>query len=94
VFPKEPYAPQEAGEGYAIGLLIRDALEKAGVTDSKKLRDTFASIDSPSILPGNAIRFAANGQNSAIVPILAGWKGGELHTMWPKEYQTVTPDLP
>jgi branched-chain amino acid transport system substrate-binding protein len=93
-FPKEPYAPQEAGEGYAIGMAIRAALETAATTDPKKLRDTFAAIDTPSILPGNAIRFAPNGQNSAMVPILVGWKGGKLHTMWPKEYQTVAPDLP
>jgi branched-chain amino acid transport system substrate-binding protein len=92
-FPKEPYAPQEAGEGYAIGLLIRDALETAASADPKKLRDVFASIDVPSILPGNAIRFAANGQNSAIVPILVGWKNSELHTLWPKKYQTVKPDI-
>jgi branched-chain amino acid transport system substrate-binding protein len=93
-FPKEPYAPQEAGEGYAIGMVIRDVLEKTASTDPKKLRDALASVDAPSILPGNAIRFAENGQNSAIVPILVGWKNSRLHTMWPKEYQTVTPDLP
>jgi branched-chain amino acid transport system substrate-binding protein len=92
--PKEPFAPQEAGEGYAIGMAIRDALELSATTDPKKLRDTFASIDTPSILPGNAIRFAPNGQNSAIVPILVGWKSGKLHTLWPREYQTVVPDLP
>jgi branched-chain amino acid transport system substrate-binding protein len=93
-FPKEPYAPQEAGEGYAIGMVIRDVLEKTASTDPKKLRDALASINAPSILPGNAIRFAENGQNSAIVPILVGWKDSKLHTMWPKEYQTVAPDLP
>lgn len=93
-FPKEPFAPQEAGEGYAIGMAIRDALEISATTDPRKLRDTLASINAPSILPGNAIRFASNGQNSAIVPVLAGWKNGKLHTLWPREYQTVVPDLP
>jgi branched-chain amino acid transport system substrate-binding protein len=93
-FPKEPYAPQEAGEGYAIGMVIRYVLEKTASTDPKKLRDALASVDAPSILPGNAIKFAENGQNSAIVPILVGWKDSGLHTMWPKEYRTVTPDLP
>jgi branched-chain amino acid transport system substrate-binding protein len=93
-YPSEPLVPQEAGEGYAIGLLIARALEDAGSDDPKKLRDAIAAVDMPSILPGKRIQFADNGQNKDIVPLLVGWKDGALHTMWPKEYQTAEPVLP
>jgi branched-chain amino acid transport system substrate-binding protein len=92
--PNEPLVPQEAGEGYAIGLLIHDAIEKAKSTDPKAIRDAIASLDVQSILPGERVKFAANGLNIGIVPILVGWKDGQLKTLWPKKYQTAVPDLP
>ncbi len=92
--PAEPLVPQEAGEGYAIGVLIGQALEQAKSADPKTLRDTIAAIDTPSILPGERIRFDAHGQNRDIVPILVGWKAQQLHTLWPKRYQTAQPNLP
>ncbi len=93
-YPSEPLVPQEAGEGYAIGLLIGRALEGAGSDDPNKLRDAISTIDIPAILPGGRIQFAENGQNKDIIPLLVGWKDGALHTMWPKEYQTTQPALP
>ncbi len=93
-FPAEPLVPQEAGEGYAIGLLIGQALEQAGVADPKKLRDTLSAINVSSILPGERIRFDAHGQNVDIVPILVGWKDKQLHTLWPKRYATAQPEMP
>jgi branched-chain amino acid transport system substrate-binding protein len=92
--PNEPYPPQEAGEGYAIGMVIRQVMEKTASADPKKLRDALAVVDATSILPGSGIRFAANGQNSGILPVLVGWKNSKLLTMWPQQYQTATPDLP
>jgi branched-chain amino acid transport system substrate-binding protein len=93
-YPAEPLVPQEAGEGYAIGVLIGQALEQARSADPKALRDALAAIDEPSILPGERIQFDARGQNKDIVPILVGWKDKQLHTLWPKQYQTAEPALP
>ncbi|HKM64076.1 MAG TPA: ABC transporter substrate-binding protein [Acidisphaera sp.] len=93
-YPSEPLVPQEAGEGYAIGLLIGQALENAASDDPKKIRDAIAAIDMPAILPGGRIQFAENGQNKDIVPLLVGWKDGVLHTLWPSQYATAQPSLP
>ena len=73
--------PQEAGEGYAIGLLIRDAIEKANSADPKAIRDAIASLDVKTILPGERVAFAANGLNTGIIPILVGWQDGKLKTL-------------
>jgi branched-chain amino acid transport system substrate-binding protein len=93
-YPDEPLVPQEAGEGYAIGLLIRDAIDAAKSADPKAVRDALAKTNAPAILPGGRVEFAENGMNKAIVPILVGWKDGKLQTMWPKQYQVVAPNLP
>ena len=93
-YPKEPYPPQEAGEGYAIGWLIKEVLEKARSTDSKVIRNTLASIDIPTILPGRRIGFDENGLNKHMVPIMVGWLDGELRTVWPYEYKTRDPFIP
>lgn len=93
-YPNEPLVPQEAGEGYAIGLLIHSAIEAAKSADPKAIRDALAKTSASSILPGGKIEFAGNGMNKAMIPILVGWKDGKLQTMWPKQYQVVAPDLP
>jgi branched-chain amino acid transport system substrate-binding protein len=93
-YPSEPFPPQEAGEGYAIGMLIRSALEKAASDDPKKIRDAIAAIDEETILPGERVAFAENGLNKHIVPILVGWIDGSLRTLGPKQYRTATPLLP
>ena len=93
-FPNEKLLPQEAaGEGYAIGVLMGDVLEKAKSTDPKVLRDTIAAIDAPSILAGEKVKFGPNGQNVHAVPLLVTWFDGTLHTIWPKKYQTMKPKL-
>lgn len=92
--PNEPYPPQEAGEGYAIGYLIKAALEAAGSSDPKKIRDALAKIDVPAILPGRTIRFDEAGLNTNGIGILVGWNKGQLRTLWPKEYQATPPELP
>ncbi len=94
-FPDEKLLPQEAaGEGYAIGLLMADVLEKAKSADPKVLRDTLAGMDVPSIYPGERVKFDATGMNIYAMPILVTWSDGKLYTIWPKKYQTIKPQLP
>ena len=85
--PGEKFAPQEAGEGYAIGQLIGQTLEKAASTDPAKLRDTLATISAQTIMPGGPIEFDSTGLNKNSIPIMVEWQNSELHTVWPKEYQ-------
>ncbi|MDE2335237.1 MAG: ABC transporter substrate-binding protein, partial [Rhodospirillales bacterium] len=93
-YPKQPFAPQEAGEGYAIGQIIAAALEAAKSRDPRTIRDALTHTNLQTILPGGPVQFAANGQNKNAVAILVSWINGELRTLWPKPYAAVTPVLP
>lgn len=94
-FPQETLLPQEAaGEGYAIGLMMAEALERAKSRDPKVLRDTIANMDVPSIMPGERVKFGPNGMNLNATPILVSWSDGKLYTVWPKKYATLKPKLP
>ncbi len=92
--PDQTFAPQEAGEGYAIGQLIGQALEQAASTDPAKIRDVLASISAPSIMPGGPIEFDATGLNKNSVPVMVEWQDSVLHTVWPKQYQVTPLQLP
>jgi len=90
-FPDQKFAPQEAGEGYAIGQLIGAAIEAAGSPDPVKVRDALAAIKVQTILPGGPVEFDTFGLSRHAVPIMVQWQKGRLRTIWPKEYQTTSP---
>ena len=93
-YPDQKYAPQEAGEGYAIGQLIGQALEKAASTDPTKIRDVLSTISVPTVMPGGPIEFDPTGLNKHSIPVMVEWQDGVLHTIWPKEYQARPPQFP
>jgi branched-chain amino acid transport system substrate-binding protein len=89
--PNETFVTQEVGQGYAIGILIGQALEQTKDGSAQQIRDALAKISVPTFLPGGVISFDERGQNKNIVPILVQWHDGALHTIWPKQYQTEKP---
>ena len=46
-YPNQPYPPanEQLGQGYVVGMIIRQALEKSGSRDRQKLRDVLASAE-------------------------------------------------
>lgn len=42
-------------------------------------------------MPGGAIDFDETGHNTLAVPIIIQWKGGEQATVWPKQFEKVSP---
>lgn len=93
-FPDEPFAPQEAGEGYAIGEIIAAALEKTASADAKKLRDAIAQSDVQTVLPGGPVSFLDTGMSKNSKGILVSWIDGKLRTVYPKADATISPPLP
>ncbi len=93
-YPDEPFAPQEAGEGFAVGEIIAAALERAGSADPKKLRDSLMQTDAQTVLPGGSVSFEANGMRKGSTGILVSWIDGKLRTVFPKEDATISPPLP
>jgi branched-chain amino acid transport system substrate-binding protein len=95
-YPTQPYPPanEQLGQGYVIGLIIRQALEKAATRDPKKIRDVIASTEFTNLpYPATKVKFGDNGLNVYNQEILAEWMKGELRTVWPKNVQAIQPLL-
>ena len=95
-YPNEPYPPanEQLGQGYVVGMIIRQALEKAATRDPKKLRDTLAEMEFTGLpYPATKVKFGPNGLNVHNKEVFAEWIKGELRTVWPKDVQAVPPVL-
>jgi branched-chain amino acid transport system substrate-binding protein len=95
-YPDEPYPPanEQLGQGYVVGMIIRQALEKAATRDPKKLRDTLASTEFTDLAyPATKVKFGDTGLNVLGKEVFAEWIGGQLRTVWPKDVQAVQPVL-
>ena len=95
-YPTQPYPPaaEMLGQGYVMGLIIGQALEKAASRDPKKIRDVLASTEFTGLpFPATKVKFGDNGLNVLNQSILTEWLKGELRTVWPKEVQAVQPVL-
>jgi branched-chain amino acid transport system substrate-binding protein len=95
-YPTQPYPPanEQLGQGYVIGLIIRQALEKVASRDPKKIRDVIASTEFTNLpYPATKVKFGDNGLNIYNQEVLAEWMKGELRTVWPQSVQTIQPLL-
>jgi branched-chain amino acid transport system substrate-binding protein len=95
-YPTQPYPPanEQLGQGYVIGLIIRQALENAASRDPKKIRDVIASTEFTDLpYPATKVKFGDNGLNIYNQEVLAEWMKGELRTVWPQSVQTIQPLL-
>lgn len=96
---KVAFMPQESGETYAIGWIIKEALERAASTDPAKIRDALAQLDLSqsdglgAAFPGKRLAFDEKGQNKHVVPILVEYIDGVPRTVWPAAEATTAPVL-
>ncbi|MFD1037387.1 ABC transporter substrate-binding protein [Virgibacillus byunsanensis] len=87
----EPFAPQEAGEDYAMVYALKEALETAGTSNPEEVRDAVANLDIPSIMTGGNISFDETGMNADVIPALVEWIDGVPRTVYPKEISSTEP---
>jgi len=95
-YPNQPYPPanEQLGQGYVVGQIIRQALEKTASRDPQKIRDTLASAEYINLpYPATKVKFGENGLNVFNQEVLTEWMRGEIRTVWPKDVQTVAPLL-
>jgi branched-chain amino acid transport system substrate-binding protein len=95
-YPNQPYPPanEQLGQGYVVGQIIRQALEKTASRDPQKIRDTLASTEFINLpYPATKVKFGENGLNIYNQEVLGEWMKGELRTVWPKDMQAVPPLL-
>ena len=86
------FMPEQAGEHYAMIWTLKDAIEKAGSSDPKKIRDALASIEitrglAATMQPGK-IKFDKTGWNLYVHPTMIQWQKGEPRTVYPEEDAT------
>ncbi len=84
----EPYLQEHAGEGYCMGRLLADALERAGSAEPQDLRDALAETDiepphPAAIMPGGRIQFDETGWNQHVYPVVIQWQDGLPRTVFP-----------
>ncbi|HET7627993.1 MAG TPA: ABC transporter substrate-binding protein [Bacillales bacterium] len=88
---KEPFAPQEAGEDYAMVYALKAALEKAGTTDHEKVRDALSQVSIDSIMTGGHVSFDETGMNKDVEPVLIEWIDGKPRTIYPTNASSTKP---
>ncbi len=86
------FMPEQAGENYAMIWTLKDAIEKAGSADPKKIRDTLASLEITrglaAIMQPGKIKFDNTGWNLYVHPTMIQWQRGEPRTVYPEEDAT------
>lgn len=83
-----------AAETYMSTYVLKDALERAGSTDRKKLRDALAETKlcgDKNILPYDCIRFDQTGQSPEAQLIIMQIIDGKHKTVWP--FESASADL-
>lgn len=82
----------DSAHSYQAVMVLKDALERSGSRDRKKLRQALAATDMPKgpamILPARRLKFDAQGQNAFVRLFIVQIQNGELVPVWPAEYAT------
>jgi branched-chain amino acid transport system substrate-binding protein len=82
---------------YQAVLVLKDALERSGSADRKKLRKALSGTDikqgSNLVLPAPELRFDSSGQNEFAHLYVVQIQNGELVPVWPLQYATAAINL-
>jgi branched-chain amino acid transport system substrate-binding protein len=76
---------QHAATGYSAAQTLEEAVSRANTLERRKLRDTLAELDSPTILPGT-FKVDATGVQIGHTSLVVQWRGGQKVVVWPKEF--------
>jgi branched-chain amino acid transport system substrate-binding protein len=83
----EPWITQDGLAGYGHTWIIKEALERAGVADKRKVADQVRKLDlkeGPAAVafPGG-VKFDANGRRLGAQVVIAQWQGGRPLSVYP-----------
>ncbi len=89
---------EHAGEAYVMMWVIADALESAGSTDPKKVREALVATNLTkgpgAAMPGCRVEFDAMGWNKHVHPVMTQWQKGQLRTVYPASDARLKPTWP
>ncbi len=84
-----------AATGYDSVRILASAITQAGSTDKTKIRDALRKATlKDSLLPGEVLKFGANGQVGYPFVIVQNQPGGKVEIVYPKNGATAAPIAP
>jgi len=94
----EPWLTQDSLSSYGDMWIFKEALEKAGVADRKKVAEAIRTMDTKTgpaqFFPGGSIKFAANGRRADAGLVIIQWQNGEPVTVYPESAAFAKPVWP
>lgn len=94
----EPYLSQDSLSNYGHVWLLKEAMEKTGSADRRKVSEALHALDitdgPAKYFPGNRVKFEANGRRAGAGLVIAQWQGGEPVTVYPPEAAFAKPVWP
>jgi branched-chain amino acid transport system substrate-binding protein len=94
----EPWITQDSMTAYGDMWIFKEALERAGAADAKKVAEEIRKLDlkeGPAALafPGG-VKFEANGRRAGAHLVIAQWQNGQAVTIYPAEIALAKPIWP
>lgn len=91
---KEPWFGHDSLFGYAHVMILKEAVERAGVAERHKVADAIRAIDvqdGPALcFPGHHLKFDANGRRIGAQMVMIQWQNGRPVTVWPADVAAAT----
>ena len=94
----EPWMTQDAISTYGDMWIFKEAMEKAGSADRKKVAEAMRTMDSTEgsarFFPGSRMKFDANGRRAGAELVILQWQNGEPRVVYPAGLATATVNWP
>ena len=91
---KEPWMPQDSISTYGDIWIFKEAMEKAGSADPKKvaaaIRGFNESGGAARFFPGGKLSFEPNGRRANSELVIIQWQNGEPKTVYPSSFAATT----
>ena len=95
---KEPWMPQDSISTYGDIWIFKDAIEKAGSADPKKVAQAIRSMNESEgaarFFPGGKLAFEPNGRRAGAELVIVQWQGGEPKAIFPASLAAAKPLWP
>ncbi len=95
---KEPWLNQDSIMTYADIMILKEAAERAGSSDSRKMADAmraFDLTDGPALLsPGGRLKFDEKGRRVGAELVIIQWQAGKAVAVYPPSVATAAPIWP
>jgi branched-chain amino acid transport system substrate-binding protein len=83
----EPWMTQDSISTYGDMWIFKDALEKAGAAERKKVAEAIRAMDTTDgparYFPGGRLKFEENGRRAGAALLIVQWQGGEPKVVYP-----------